>query len=279
MREALQKETVDWQLQGMGYVPGVYVYGMTDAQAPYILNFTKEGIVFLELNTMCSEYVGHSYIDFEDIEGVSLKKGFIVNTLTILVAGGGQYKYNVANQTMGASWQKENMTRMREFLQKNFPNSHAVSNSKIPVWMCVLIPLLGIGIYTFLISGSPFTTPKLVPEFGLSVERTDEGLHIFTVTTNLPEGTRLSAISYNENGIALSGYRSGYVRNGVVVFHRDSNFEMRYPSRIIFTVFLWPSMQNQTVLAILGSNMENVDSPYLVGDEQLDLEKRFWVNL
>jgi len=30
MREVLQKETVDWQLQGMGYVPGVYVYGMTD---------------------------------------------------------------------------------------------------------------------------------------------------------------------------------------------------------------------------------------------------------
>jgi len=155
MWEALQKETVDWQLREMGYVPGIYVYGMTDAQIPCILNFTREGIDFLEMNTMCSEYVGHSCIDFEDIEGVSFKKGFIVNTLTILVAGGGQYKYNVANRTMGASWQKENMIRMRGFLQGNFPCSYNISKSTLPVWMYILIPVLGVGIYTLFFRTAP----------------------------------------------------------------------------------------------------------------------------
>jgi len=58
-----------------------------------------------------------------------------------------------------------------------------------------------------------------------------------------------------ENGMALSFYRSDYVENGAVVFHRDGNFGMRYQNRIIFTVLLWPSMQNQTVLDIICVNL------------------------
>ena len=121
-QEILQEERVIERLQEMGYEPGIYVYGMFMGSRPHILNFTDDGIDFLELNSTCSRYTLHSYIDIETIADISLRKGTLINTLTILSENGMKQQFTISNMTTGINWQKENVIKMHEFLHKYFPD-------------------------------------------------------------------------------------------------------------------------------------------------------------
>jgi len=134
MYEAFQEDKIIGKLKETGYDPGIYVYGMVEASVsivaaalfgvfagnqpkPFILNFSEKGIAFLELNTMCSKYTGlHNLIAVDQIEEVSFKKGMLVNTLTILTKDSDKQKVKISSLTAGASWQKNNVKKMIEFL-------------------------------------------------------------------------------------------------------------------------------------------------------------------
>jgi hypothetical protein len=136
MMEALQEEKIVEHLQKMGYEPGVYVYGMAEPSVsiaavalfgvfagnqpkPFLLNFTEKGIVFLELNSMCSKYTGlHMFVATDQLEKISFKKGLLINTLTIQSTDGTKQKIRVSNIAAGVKWQKDNVKSMQEFIQR-----------------------------------------------------------------------------------------------------------------------------------------------------------------
>jgi len=115
-RVALQEEKVIEQLRESGYEPSIYVYSMSEASIPYILNFAEKGIAFLELTANCSNYSSHSFIDIKDINDISLKKGTLLYTLTILLANGDKHQFNISSKTVGVSWQTANVLKVQELL-------------------------------------------------------------------------------------------------------------------------------------------------------------------
>ena len=287
MWEALQQEKVTEQLREFGYEPGIYVYGMTGQSKPVVLNFTEGGIAILELNAMCSKYTAwHSFVGIKQIDNVSMKKGMLINTMTITTDGGKKSQFNVADKTAGVSWQKNNMANVQSFLQDHFPFSSKKSSAMLPLILtAVLIFVLAFGINFFIGMNSATTgavnllaSQRITPEFELWFGEGDDGLYVFTVFTNLPEGTRLAANTYfyrnGERGLALSTHRSEFVENGQVVFRQGSNLWTPYPSEIIFMLWMVFSWQSEAIQNILGANGENVVSPYRVGDDTLEVEWR-----
>ena len=133
MLEALQTEKITEKLQNSGYEQGIYVYSMHKTSIPYILNFTKEGIAFLELDSMCNKYLQHSFVAVKNIEGISFRKNTLIHTLTICTVNGDVQQFNVSSRTAGASWQKENVIKAQEPLQSYFPQSQSSPIKKSPV--------------------------------------------------------------------------------------------------------------------------------------------------
>jgi len=117
----LQEGRVVERLQEMGYESGVYVFGMLGGSSPCILNFTEDGVDFLELNSTCRKYTLHSCVDIENIADISLRKGTRVNTLTILLANGMKRRFSIPSTMANLSWQQEKVIRMQEFIQEYFP--------------------------------------------------------------------------------------------------------------------------------------------------------------
>jgi len=135
MLEALQEEKVIEKLREKGYEPVIYVYGMSEPPVsiasaalfgifamnkpkPFILNFSDKGIAFLELVPGCKSYTGfHNFISSENIKILSLKKGMLINTLTILTKDDNKQKIKISNSTLGTNWQKNNVMKMIEFVQ------------------------------------------------------------------------------------------------------------------------------------------------------------------
>jgi len=135
MQEGLREEKVIEKLKGKGYEPNIYVYGILEIPVsiasaaligvfamnkpkPLIVNFSENGIAFLELNSNCSKYTGfHNFIPVENIETLSLKKGMLINTLNILTNNDNNQKIKISNATAGTNWQKNNVLKMMEFVQ------------------------------------------------------------------------------------------------------------------------------------------------------------------
>ncbi|GHV76481.1 hypothetical protein AGMMS49942_13020 [Spirochaetia bacterium] len=135
MQEALKEDRVLEKLKEKSYEPGIYVYGMVEPSGsiaatalfgifagnqpkPFVLNFSEKGIAFLELNSMCSAFTDlHNFVAADRIESLLFNKGLLINTLTIQTTDGNKQKIKISNLTASASWQKDNVKKMADFIQ------------------------------------------------------------------------------------------------------------------------------------------------------------------
>jgi len=154
---------------------------------------------------------------------------------------------------------------------------------KIVFACCVFFAMLGLSCERRSVTAQEVSDniqQRFVPEFGLLIEGTDEG-HVFTLTTNLPDGTTLFATMHCEAGEPRWLWTSGFaaVSDGTVVFGPARSQGGKFALEVVMSSV---AMQDEAVRNVLGHNGENIDSPFLVRSEFFDtitLEKRFAIEL
>lgn len=135
-------------------------------------------------------------------------------------------------------------------------------------------------ILCFSCSNRKADSPKITPEFLLSIAEKDEG-YLFTIQTNLPDDTELIASLCDEIGGTILAQDKNFVSGGIAIFgpfrSREGKLSGEYILDITMSVML---VQHEKVKKILGINGENISGDLLFEEfGSVGIQKQFAINL